>query len=147
MGDVQTFNNQSFFPVYQVYMYLMQAQGFSLIEVLISLLLIALILFGLDAMQVYSLKQTKIAFLFNTANNQLMNMSERLLALQARDGLTQQITLWNKENQLLLPQGQGMVMGDFPYYTITLYWGNTPQDCRENKIGESGCLKEKIQTA
>lgn len=83
--------------------------GFSLIEVLISLLLLSLILLGFDAAEIYSLRKTCEAYHISVAVNQLSAMSERLRALGNNAGLEQQIFLWNEENQQLLPNGRGIV--------------------------------------
>jgi len=127
------------------YMKITRTKGFSLIEVLISLLLISLILFGLDAAQIYAIKEAKIAYFFNAAINQINNASERLAVLKMHDGLDQQITTWNAENQTLLPAGFGEIVGEFPHYIITIYWGNAPHHCEKQQIGPAGCLKKEIQ--
>lgn len=56
--------------------------GFSLIEVLISLVLLSFLLLALAVTEVSSLKQAQSAYLFNVSVNQLMNMSEKLIMLQ-----------------------------------------------------------------
>ncbi len=117
------------------------------IEVLISLLLIAFILFGLDGLQFYSLKLAKSAYFYNLAVNQLNNISERLSALQTDDGFMQQIAAWNTENQTVLPLGFGTVTGEFPNYIATIYWGTQLHHCAKKHVGEAGCLREKIQLA
>lgn len=123
-------------------MYLIRSKGFSLIEVLISLLLISFILLGLDAIQIYSLKQARIAYYFSIASHQINNMTERLITLQHHADLTEQIALWNRENSAVLPNSLGTVSGAFPHYIITLNWGNGSQHCERNRIGETGCLIE-----
>ncbi len=120
-------------------------QGFSLIEVLISLLLISLILLGLDGMQLYSWKLTKTAYFYNVATNQLNNVMERLTVVQTADGFMQQVSAWNIENKAVLPMGYGTVTGAFPNYITTIYWGTQKHNCIKNHVGEAGCLREKIQ--
>lgn len=118
--------------------------GFSLIEVLISLLLVSLILLGLDGAQFYALKQAKTAYFLNVATQQLQNLTERLAASQTPE---QPLALWNNENRQLLPSGFGTVNGESPNYTITIYWGRKKSQCASQQIGESGCLQENIQLA
>ena len=117
--------------------------GFSLIEVLISLLLISLILLGLDAMQYASLRQIKETYFLHVASNQLQNLKERLFVSQQ----SPQIFLWNEENKKVLPAGFGTLSGEFPNYILTIYWGKKTHQCKKNQLGESGCLIEKIHVA
>lgn len=121
--------------------------GSSLIEVLISLLLISLILFALDGEQIYSLKEIKIAYFASLATNQINNAIERLTAIKMNDGFVEQYMQWNLENQQLLPSGSGTITGVFPNYLITVYWGNVSHHCSKQIIGTSGCIRKKIQLA
>lgn len=118
--------------------------GFSLIEVLISLLLISLILFGLDAGQFFTIKEANYAYFFSTAENQIRNGVQRLVALKGYEALDEQEANWNAENQKVLPQGWGIITGAFPNYTLSIYWGNIPHRCEKQKLGSSGCLTKKI---
>ena len=122
-------------------------KGFSLIEVLISLVLISLILLGLDAIQINALREAKIACMITTARYQIENAEERLSALGLHDGLLEQLAIWNAENQSVLPQGFGTITGYFPYYVITVYWGNSPHVCATVQSGRSGCLRKTIHLA
>jgi hypothetical protein len=106
-------------------MFIDRIAGFSLLEVLVSLLLLAFIILGFDAMQVYSLRSVRNSYYLNIATGQLNNMAERLHALGENSGLEQQIQIWNKENQQLLPKGKGLVVGHYPFYEIILYWGES----------------------
>ncbi len=121
--------------------------GFSLIEVLISLLLLSIVLFGLDAEQFYSLKEVKNAYFFSIAANQMNNAVERLSVLREQAGLESQILSWNAENQTALPQGWGTITGHFPEYVVTLSWGDATHACVKQQIGRTGCLRQTIQLA
>ncbi len=118
--------------------------GFSLIEVLISLLLLSLILLGFDAMEIFALRENRAAYYFSVATNQLNTMLECLRALNSRDGLAQQIAIWNQQNQDVLPNGIGVVVGSYPMYTVTIYWGEIQHSCEKMRLGESGCLNEEV---
>jgi prepilin-type N-terminal cleavage/methylation domain-containing protein len=124
-----------------------KTKGFSLMEVLMSLLLISLILLGLDAGQLYTMNEVKTIYFYNLAENQMSNAIERLSALKMYDGLNEELTRWNAENQIILPQGFGTITGSFPNYMITIYWGNISHSCKKEQIGLSGCLIKKIQLA
>jgi type IV pilus assembly protein PilV len=124
--------------------YIRENRGFSMIEVLISMLLLSFILLGLDAMETYSIQKSRSAYFFNMAITQLNNMTEKLKAIMNGSDLAGQLEKWNQENQAVLPQGLGTVTGTFPDFIVTIYWGQTPHHCALVHVGESGCLKEKI---
>jgi Tfp pilus assembly protein PilV len=118
--------------------------GFSLLEVLISLLLLSFVLFGFDATEVYSLRTIRAAYYFDMANNQLNNMVERLYLINNDSDSLQQVAIWNMQNKTVLPEGLGQVTGHFPVYKITVYWGKKISPCQQNQLGTSGCLTETI---
>jgi prepilin-type N-terminal cleavage/methylation domain-containing protein len=118
--------------------------GFTLIEVLISLLLLSLMLLGFDAMGIFGHSETRSAYYYTQAVNQIFCLEERLRALNVHDGLENQIEIWNKENQTVLPNALGSVTGIYPTYTITLFWGESQTDCPHVRVGQSGCVSEKI---
>ncbi len=121
-----------------------RSNGFSLIEALISLFLIALLLFGLDAAQLYSLKEARNAYFASVALNQINNGIERLIALNTHEGLDEQIAVWNTENQNVLPAGFGTITGQYPNYIITVYWGSHDHHCQKQQLGASGCLRKRM---
>lgn len=116
--------------------------GFSLIEVLISLLILSLILLGFDAMEISALRLNREAYLFSVAENQLNSMIERL-----RAGAINEIEIWNQQNKELLPEGRGSVSGQYPEFLITLFWGEKTEkkNCEESQIGKLKCLKMHVQ--
>lgn len=118
--------------------------GFSLIEVLISLLLLSFILLGFEATEVNSMRDSRAAYYFDVANNQLSNMYERLKLLGDYSDISPQVDAWNKENQIVLPQGKGQVVGRFPKFTIMVYWGDKQNMCTQNQLGSSGCITQHI---
>jgi hypothetical protein len=117
-------------------------QGMSLIEILVSLFLLSLIQLGAVEMQCLALREDYDAWIFMIATVQLNNITERLHTDFLLDN---QIKQWNQENEKVLPQGIGKVTGDYPEYTVTLYWGNPRLPyCKENQLATIGCLQEKI---
>lgn len=117
--------------------------GFSLVEILISLILLSLLLMGIDIMQVDSLREVSTAYYSSIANQQLQNMAE-YLAMIKDNNVNDYITLWNKQNLSILPQGKGVVTGAFPSYVISIFWGeNNSFGCR-NKLGQAGCLNLEV---
>lgn len=118
--------------------------GFSLLEVLVSLLLISFILFGFDATEIVGLRMIRATYYFDIANHQLNNMVERLHIINNDSDLLQQVTIWNSQNKTVLPHGIGDVAGHYPFYQITIYWGNSKSPCQQNQLGNSGCLIQNI---
>lgn len=121
-----------------------KVSGFSLMEVLVSLLLLSWLLLGLAVVEVDSIKQARTINIFNLSINQLENMTERIVAGQHAE-LQQNINQWNSENEILLPNGIGHVEGEFPNYLLTIEWGKRMNNCNKNQLGESGCITEKVQ--
>jgi prepilin-type N-terminal cleavage/methylation domain-containing protein len=117
--------------------------GFSLIEVLVSLLLLAILFLGLEGGEIYALRESRNAWIVSIAVRQLENMTERL---SVSNDVDNQLVHWNEENAHVLPQGRGTVTGQSPIYVISIYWGesNNQNPCQENHLGMSGCLQEKI---
>lgn len=125
----------------------MPTYGFSLIEILVSLLLFSLILLGLDAMEIQALAQLKNTCLLQQAGNQLDALTERLYTANATTDLEQWVAEWNMQNQAVLPNGYGELIGTFPDYTAIIYWGKSLHHCAQNKTGATGCLKITVQLA
>lgn len=123
----------------------MHPSGFTLIEVLISLLLLSLILLGFDAIGVQTLRELRSGYYFVQAINQIHSMQERLRALGTHEGLNEQMKNWNKENSEVLPQGVGQVFGNYPAYSITIYWGKSQTECPIMLLGINGCLTRSIK--
>jgi len=95
-------------------------------------------------MGILALRETRNAYYYTQAVNQIYGMSERLHALNIYKGLEDQIAIWNKENQVVLPQGVGRVEGIYPNFTITIFWGEQQRECPQIRIGQNGCISEKI---
>ena len=86
--------------------------GVSLIEILISLFIISIMLFGLDAMQLTALREVKAAYYVTVATEQITSMRERLIVARNKN-ITPQIVIWNKQNNEILPHGRGAVTGEY----------------------------------
>jgi prepilin-type N-terminal cleavage/methylation domain-containing protein len=105
--------------------------GFTLIEVLVSLMILSITLLGIDAMEIMIRQQQRDINFQRIANNQLFNMEERLRAVRGELGVAQQLEQWNQENYSVLPGARGEVIENFPYYTVKIYWN---EKCIEEKI-------------
>lgn len=112
-------------------------QGFTLLEVLISLLILSYALFGFDLLALRSLQSSRETYLYAIAVQQLYSMASSLQSLGPYQGFTEQITLWNQENKTVLPLGEGFVSGVYPDYRVTLTW--------QNQSGNKKWLMEKLR--
>lgn len=121
------------------------SNGYTLIEVLISLMLLSLALLALDASQITSLNHNRAAYFSAVAENQLQNMSEQLKASLPNPSLPEVLANWNSQNATVLPKGIGSITGNFPSYTLTIAWGNeNPDHCKKSNSGQSGCITEEV---
>jgi type II secretory pathway pseudopilin PulG len=91
----------------------------SLIEILVSLTILAIGTLGLAKWQLESLRLQNDAFLESIAGTQLQSMYERILA--NKKNYQHEISLWNLDNVRLLPNGYGEVSGTQPII-IKIQW-------------------------
>ena len=84
-----------------------KCNGIAMIEVLISIGLIALVLLSLLSYQIDMLASIEETHFQNIASSQIMNFAEMLL-VNKTDGMRHKaLSAWNKDNQHLLPEGAG----------------------------------------
>ncbi len=81
--------------------------GIAMIEVLISIGLISLVLLSLLSYQIEMFKAVEEVSFNNIASAQLINFSEMLLINKTDSARDKALSKWNKDNQNLLPQGEG----------------------------------------
>jgi hypothetical protein len=99
-------------------------RGLTLLEVLVSLVLLMLMLLGFDAMQLSALRSAKSAYYLSVATQQVDVIVQRLSVLKELFN-GDAIAEWNIENQTVLPNGLGRVDGQFPNYRISINWGRS----------------------
>ena len=101
-----------------------RAAGFTLIEVLVTLLILSIGLLGLASLQIQGLRGTHEALLHTQASALAMDMSERLLALSAAaDPLdANDLHEWTTELSQRLPEGTGSVTMDTKALTVEVFW-------------------------
>ena len=78
--------------------------GFSLLEVLISLVLLTFILLGVDAIEMVTLQNNQASYFSSVAENQLHSISQQLCSAGNSINTSEIIAAWNQENEILLPQ-------------------------------------------
>ncbi len=124
--------------------------GFSLLEVLVTILLVSFGLLGMAALVVSGVRSNNVAYYRSVASKQTEDIADRMRAniagvtAGAYDALTENIpssvdcmasvcsefqiatydhAQWNTANSLLLPDGRGSVIGNLAAgYSITLMW-------------------------
>lgn len=121
--------------------------GLSLIEVLVSLVLLSLLFLGGEAIQYVALRDTKTAYYVSVANTQLNNMAERIKVGFQQD-IDNEVIKWNAQNDSLLPHGIGKIRREGSLYVLSLFWGKNHEndECYQNNIGPTGCLRLVINS-
>lgn len=96
-----------------------RASGFTLIEVLVTLLVLSIGLLGLASLQLQGLSGTHAALLHTQAGVLAVDMAERLLAgpLDAPD-----LQDWKSQLARRLPAGDGSVTSDATAITVQISW-------------------------
>lgn len=95
--------------------------GMSLVETLVAVVVLAIGLLALANLNTQALCQVHNAYLFTVAANQTLAMAE-YLQINA-EGAGAEIARWNRENQGLLPEGRGQLLGN----VLTLHWLDRPR--------------------
>jgi type IV pilus assembly protein PilV len=149
-------------------------RGFSLIEVLISVLILSIGLLGVAGLQISSIQFNQSAQLRSIAISQISNMVDRMMANQvgintglynSQSGIPtnpecspcspSQIAFhdlyeWNNSNRILLPNGQGTVVGNNNRYIVTVRWDNYRQGasglgCSGNPTVDLTCVSMEVE--
>lgn len=83
-----------------------------------------MVLLGLDAMELYALKEAKKNYFLSLAESRLFDLEERMRA--ANDHIDEQWSIWKKENSKLF-KISSEIRVEYPNYRITISWpvGNT----------------------
>jgi type IV pilus assembly protein PilV len=148
--------------------------GFGLLEVLISVIILAIGFLGIAALQTSAIRFNHSAELRSIAVNQLTNMAERLYANPAgvsagnynnlsgipaetscspctpADIAIRDMNRWNNDNAHFLPLGQGEVTGDGSLFTLTIRWNNkrstgTGTGCSGDTSVDLTCLTMRVR--
>lgn len=117
--------------------------GFSFIEVLMSLLIFSFLILFLDSMGLFALRENHEAYYFSIATHQLNSMAERLRTIHSNTDLLHHLIIWNEQNSRILPEGKGHVISHVQSYTVTIFWGvkTSKRTCSDLKVGPLKCLR------
>ena len=148
--------------------------GFSLLEVLISVVVLAVGLLGIAALQVNTIRYNHSAQLRSIAISQANSMIDRMRAnyTGVKAGSYNNISItpsnpscstcsssetaqrdayqWNSANALPLPSGRGTVSKNGSQYTVIIRWDNnrtgaTGLGCSSNAQVDLTCLSVEVQ--
>ena len=100
------------------------SSGFSLLEILISLVILSVVLFAIVQYQTSALTRTDQNYLKAQAVIQVESMLERLRANQSDEARLREYNEWNNEKINLLPEGHGDYDCDIKthYCIVQLQW-------------------------
>ena|SRR3990167_3025463 len=113
--------------------------GHTLIEILFSCFLLAIAWLGYEKIHFATLRAVNSHANLNISIQQLTSLHDAL-SLQP-SALNAFIATWNKQNQMMLPRGSGVIHAAYPNLQATLYWGkDQSKDCALARLGLSGCL-------
>lgn len=122
------------------------SNGFTLIEILISLILLSVALLMLDASEISALRQSRAAYFHSVAQNQIKVIFYQIGVANPNVNLIHLQQEWNKKNAEVLPQGFGTLEKNNQNLRISIYWGGAkPEQCRNIQLGQSGCITENIK--
>lgn len=156
-------------------MYIRTQTGYSLLEILVSLIILAIGLLGLSALQTAAMRFNHDSYLRSIAITQVNSMADRMrvnrngiragnynnlsgipaspsctTACSSSDIAQRDLFEWNTINAALLPQGQGAITGVGNLFTITVRWDNertgaTGLGCSGNNQVDLSCLTMSIR--
>ncbi len=112
--------------------------GFTLLEVLISLLLLSLVLLGVDAAQVLVMRETRGVYYFQQATLLAEAMVEYTGSHHGDPSGYER--KWQQQIAGILPIGTGRVSVSRTDMKVEVMWGDTQQVCQKTKQGVKGCV-------
>jgi len=121
--------------------------GFTMIEVLVSVLIFAIGLLGIAGLQSLGMRMTRDADLMGQANLLVVSMADKMRGDSAiASGGTvsaADIAIWNTEIQKYLPSASGSVTSASNIHTITVNWTES-QDSNQTDSERTYSLAVRI---
>lgn len=111
--------------------------GFTLLEVLVSLLLLTFAFLGIDAVFTKALQQER-ALRYSQQAYLLADNMNRYLSAHPNDHVNDD-AIWHQQVAASLPQGRGEI--DESQREIQIAWGDAVLPCLQPQLGISGCIK------
>lgn len=96
--------------------------GFTLIEVLISLLIVSLGLLGIAGLEITALRNTQESYWQSVATVQMASILERLRVNHSAFNERQECERWSLQNQFLLPKNKSECVCNNVECKIILTW-------------------------
>lgn len=107
------------------------ALGFSLIEILISLLLLSILMMGFEATSLYAVREIREAYFLSYAQNQMASLADYVRAHQLRVS-PDFLENWNQQNKDILPKVTSQIIEGETFYKVELCWKEQNNCLREN---------------
>ena len=149
-------------------------QGFSLLEVLVSILILSIGLTGVALLQAKSIRYNHLAYLRSISVSQAENMIERIKSNETAfnsgfydnaqgipanptcvtcteaEMAQKDLYYWNTMNAILLPSGQGSVVRNGTQHRVTIYWdaqktGATGTNCSNDPSVYLACMTVEVR--
>lgn len=111
--------------------------GFTLFEVLVSLLLLTIAFLGIDVVFTKGLQQERALQYSNQAYLLADNMN-RYLSAHTGEHVNYD-AIWQAQITAALPLGRGEI--DDSQREIRIAWGHAGLSCEQQQLGISGCIK------
>ncbi len=102
----------------------------SLVEVIVSLVILSLLLFSLNASQLIVLKKTQGVYYFNVA---AYRIEQWLVGVD-------EWTDWQEENKRYLPQAVSLIKEN----SMVISWGGMKGECEHSVMERVGCIKMPV---
>ena len=126
---------------YNKEIYMPKPNGFSLMEVLISITLITITLIGITSARVLAVREASHSYLYFAAIKQQEMLAAALHQTPYQEWQTV-YQLFNQQLKQILPNGRLTVtQEDSGLKRIIINWGpSETSDCKQHLIGRSGCV-------
>jgi prepilin-type N-terminal cleavage/methylation domain-containing protein len=113
-----------------------KSDGFSLLEILAALFILAVLMLGLNTSLIQSTKMARGAFYFYTASELATNIEEYLRTCKKPDA--GHMARWQQQISSALPNGELNMHQDNEL--VEIRWGMKNAPCAHSKAGVDGCL-------
>lgn len=124
-------------------------EGTTLLEILISLIILSTGLLALAKSQIHSLQYHNAQYFYTFAINQVINLAEIIQAYSTHDAIQPWIKDWQQACAKTLPHAETRVEKHTGYYEIFLAWKIENQSvfsCNQPSFTNYDCVNFTVQT-
>ena len=119
-------------------------KGFTLLEVLIAMCILAIFLLGISELQLASLNANREAFLQHIASEQLSSMAA---VMHMHINCNDYIRHWYLDNKKLLPHSKSRIKKQGGQYVLSINWksfGSNLWHCKAQQLPNQACIELRI---